>query len=40
VTAGWTVPLTVLILLAVPTALVGLGSARNRYASHEITAAD
>lgn len=40
VTDGWTVPLVALIALAIPTALVGLGSARKRYASYEVPVAD
>jgi CP family cyanate transporter-like MFS transporter len=36
-TGSWSVPLVILILLGIPTAGVGLGSARKRYASHEVT---
>jgi CP family cyanate transporter-like MFS transporter len=39
-TGGWTVPLIALILLAVPTALVGLGSSRRGYAGYETGAAN
>jgi CP family cyanate transporter-like MFS transporter len=35
-TGGWTIPLWVLILLGIPTVLVGLGSSRPRYASHAV----
>lgn len=37
-TGGWGIPLAVLIVLGVPTVASGLGSARERYASHEVHA--
>ncbi|MEV4813196.1 CynX/NimT family MFS transporter [Micromonospora avicenniae] len=37
-TSSWAVPLAVLVALGVPTIACGLGSARNRYASREVTA--
>ncbi|SIR73921.1 CynX/NimT family MFS transporter [Micromonospora avicenniae] len=37
-TGSWVVPLAVLVALGVPTIASGLGSARNRYASREVTA--
>lgn len=38
-TSGWAVPLTVLVVLGVPTIVCGLSAARERYASHEISVA-
>ncbi|MET7750387.1 MFS transporter [Micromonospora sp. NPDC005367] len=38
-TSGWGLPLAVLIALGVPTIACGLSSARNRYASREVTVA-
>ncbi|GAA5193853.1 MFS transporter [Rugosimonospora acidiphila] len=37
-TGGWALPLAVLIVLGAPTVFFGLGAARERYASHEVTA--
>jgi cyanate permease len=37
---GWAVPLTVLVVLGVPTIACGLSAARERYASHEMSVAD